>query len=67
MQVVGSVDAHGMRYSAVFSVQTHRMERHIMYMDELIEQLLDNYYQCTGHKPKHVVYFRDGVGEQGYG
>ena len=65
--MVGSIDPNGMRYSAVFSVQAHRKEEYIERMTELTEQLLDNYYQCTGHKPKHVVYFRDGVGEQGYG
>lgn len=64
-KVVGSTDACGMRYSAVFGVQAHRTEN-IQRMDELVEQLLRNYYVETRAKPRHIVFFRDGVAETHY-
>ncbi len=65
MKVVGSIDAYGMRYSAMFSVQAHRTE-HIQRMAEMTKQLLQNYLDCTHHKPMHIVFFRDGVGDTAY-
>lgn len=54
-----------MFYKPAFHVQPHRKEI-IQNLDQLVQRLMDLYYEKHQRYPERIIYFRDGVGELQY-
>ncbi|CAB4404415.1 unnamed protein product [Rhizophagus irregularis] len=58
----GSIDSKASRYAATIRVQTRRYEI-IVDLGNMVKELLKVFYQSCGHKPRRIIFYRDGVSE----
>ena len=65
--VVASMDANATKYCARFRAQTHEKLRGaqeiINDLAAMVKELLVEFYRATGHKPRKIIFYRDGVSE----
>ncbi|KAF7911733.1 uncharacterized protein EAE98_011848 [Botrytis deweyae] len=64
--VVATRDQHHIHYLASARLQTHNTE-FIEDLEGMVEERLEAYYQRNRRLPKHILFYRDGVGETQYG
>lgn len=65
--VVASMDAHATRYAARVRAQTHLNDKSaqeiILKMEDMVKELLIEFYKQTRTKPSRIIFYRDGVSE----
>ena len=65
VQVVGSLDANGMRFAGRFSRQPRRQEP-ISDLTAMASSLLQSFHGIHKKFPRDIIFFRDGVSEHLY-
>lgn len=59
---VGTLDANFTQYATSIRVQKKKNAEIVDQIDDMVEQLLGEYYQVNQRYPNHIILFRDGVG-----
>ncbi|KAG0206269.1 hypothetical protein BGX28_002266 [Mortierella sp. GBA30] len=60
--VVASFDDHGFKFFGRLQAQDARLEV-IENLQKLVKDIIMNYKRLTGHHPKRILFYRDGVSE----
>jgi eukaryotic translation initiation factor 2C len=65
--LVGSMNKSASKYQCEIQVQTHRQEmigsKNDPYLEEMTTKILKGFFKETAQKPRHIIYYRDGVSE----
>ena len=65
--LVGSMNREASKYQCEIQVQTHRQEMigsmNNKYLEDMTSKILKGFFKETAQKPRHIIYYRDGVSE----
>nr|SZF06499.1 argonaute-2-like protein [Psoroptes ovis] len=60
---IGSLDDYFTKYTASIMAQTQQRKEIITTLDQMINELLDEYNGCNNYYPSNFIVFRDGLGD----